>query len=179
MTLNVAFLLSLFQFMVALPVVMTRQGLSPAEYGRAMAVNGILIVLLSPWVGRLTAMLDAGRTLAVGALFVAAGYGAYGFCRTPLEFTTATAVWSLGEIVTIPVVSALVAKLSPPDLRGRYQGVFGTSFGTALALAPAVGGAVVGRLGAGVLWGGTATLCGLVAAGHLAAGRARRKAGVA
>jgi MFS family permease len=163
--------------MVALPVHMRDAGLSPAQYGRAMAVNGVLIVLLSPWAGRLAAAFEPGRVLAAGALLVGAGYAAYGACATPLEFTAATAVWSLGEIVTIPVVSALVAKLSPPDLRGRYQGVFGMSFGLALAVAPAVGGLVLGRLGARAVWAGTAGLQLLVAAGHLVAARARTRVG--
>ena len=179
MLLNAAFLVALFQFMVALPVVMSSLGLGPAEYGRAMAVNGVLIVACQPWMTRVTSRFDPARALALAALLVGAGYGAYAFCSTPLEFTLATAVWSMGEIVTIPIVSALVARLSPPDLRGRYQGAFGTSFGVALAAAPAVGGAVVGSLGAGVLWASVAVTCALVAAGHLAAGRARARAGVA
>ena len=179
MLLNAAFLVALFQFMVALPVVMSGLGLGPAEYGRAMAVNGVLIVACQPWMTRITSRFDPARALAVAALLVGAGYAAYALCATPLEFTLATALWSMGEIVTIPIVSALVATLSPPDLRGRYQGVFGTSFGVALAISPALGGAVVGRLGAGALWTGVAVTCALVAAGHVAAGRARARAGVA
>jgi MFS family permease len=178
MLLNAAFLVALFQFMVALPVVMSSLGLGPAEYGGVMAVNGVLIVACQPWMTRVTSRLDPARALAVAAVLVGAGYGAYTFCSTALQFTLATGVWSMGEIVTIPIVSALVARLSPPDLRGRYQGVFGTSFGVALVAAPALGGAVVGRLGAGALWAGVAVTCALVAAGHLAAGRARARAGV-
>ncbi len=172
--LNVAFLLSLFQFLVAVPLVMSRQGLAPADYGRAMAVNGLLIVLLQPLSGSLVRNRDPARILALAALLVAAGYGGYAFCDTAPEYAAATAVWSLGEILTMPVMSSLVAELSPPDLRGRYQGVFGLSFGAGMALAPALGGALLDRLGARALWGGAALLGVLVAAGHLAAGRMRR-----
>jgi MFS family permease len=178
MLLNLALLVGLFQFMLALPIVMAARGLGPADYGRTMAVNGILIGLCQPWMGRLTARLDPAHALAGAALLVGAGYGGYALATTPLAFLLATAVWSLGEIVTMPIVSALVARLSRPDLRGRYQGVFGTSFGGALALAPALGGAVLGRLGAGALWGGVVAICSAVAAGHVLAGRARARAGV-
>jgi MFS family permease len=139
-----------------------------------MAVNGLLIVLLQPLSGWLTRRHDPARVLAFAALLVAAGYGAYAFCATALAYAAATAIWSLGEILTMPVVSSLVAQLSPPDLRGRYQGLLGLSFGAGLALAPALGGAFLDSLGARALWGGAALLCVLVGAGHLAAGRARR-----
>lgn len=167
-------MVGLFQFMVALPVHMKALGLSEAKYGAAMAVNGVLIILLSPWAGRLAEKFTPSRVLAGGALLVGAGYAAYGACATPLQFTAATAVWSLGEIVTIPTLNAQVARLSPKDLRGRYQGLFGTSFGAALAVAPALGGFVLGRWGAGSIWLGTAALSVAVAVGHLIAGRARR-----
>lgn len=178
MLLNMAFLLGLFQFLVVLPIHMTERGLSAADYGHAMAVNGVLIMVLSPWAGRLTEVLDGGRILAAGALLVGAGYGAYAVASTPLEFTLATGVWSLGEIATLPVVSSLVAKLSPPLLRGRYQGAFMMSGGAALALAPAAGGIVAGRLGPVALFAGVTALGVAVAALHLAAGRARAAAGV-
>ena len=176
--LNVAFLLALFQFLVAVPLVMSRQGLAPSDYGLVMAVNGLLIVLLQPLSGPLLRRHDPARVLAFAAILVAAGYGGYAFCRTAPEYAAATAVWSLGEILTMPVTSSLVAELSPPELRGRYQGVFGLSFGAGLALAPALGGALLDRLGARVLWGGAALLAVLVAMGHLAAGRTRRAAGL-
>ena len=177
MGLNLGLLLGMFQFMVALPVVMARRGFTPAEYGRAMAVNGILIVLCQPWMGRVSARFAPAHALAGAALLVAAGYGGYAFAATPLQFTLATAVWSLGEIVTIPLVSALVAKLSPTDLRGQYQGVYGTSFGAALALAPALGGVVLARFGEAALWGGVVSTCIAVAVGHVLAGSARSRNG--
>lgn len=177
MGLNLVLLLGMFQFMVALPVVMARRGFTPAEYGRAMAVNGILIVLCQPWMGRISARFPPAHALAGAALLVAAGYGGYAFAATPLQFTLATAVWSLGEIVTIPLVSALVAKLSATDLRGQYQGVYGTSFGAALALAPAVGGLVLERFGEAALWGGVVSTCIAVAVGHVLAGGARSRTG--
>lgn len=176
--LNVAFLVALFQFMVALPVVMTRRGLTPAEYGRTMAVNGILIVSCQPWVGRAVARFRPAHVLALSAVLVGAGYGTYYFARTALEFVFATGLWSAGEILTIPTMQALIARLSPADLRGRYQGVFGTSFGAALAIAPALGGAVLGRFSEGGLWSAEVVWCLIVALGHLLAGRARVTAGL-
>jgi hypothetical protein len=52
------------------------------------------------------------------------------------------------------------------------------SGGAALALAPAAGGIVAGRLGPAALFAGVTALGVAVAALHLAAGRARAAAGV-
>lgn len=174
MLLNVTFLVALLQFMIAVPLAMTSQGLTPADYGRTMAVNGVLIAILQPFAARVTQGLDSARVLAFAALLVGAGYGAYAWCTSPWQFAAATGVWSLGEILTVPVVSALVAQLSPPDSRGRYQGLFSLSFGLAMAIAPVIGGVIVDGFGPAPLWAGILGLSCLVAAGHLAAGRARR-----
>jgi MFS family permease len=173
--LNVAFVVALFQFMVALPVAMADRGLSPADYGRVMAVNGVLIVLLQPASGRFAERFDTARVLALAALLVGAGYGAYAFATNALGYAAATAVWSLGEILAVPGVTSLVAKLSPSDLRGRYQGLLGLSFGAGLALAPALGGLVLERMGSRGLWTAVALLSALVAVGHIVVGRARRR----
>ncbi len=171
LVLNVAFLVALFQFMVAVPVTMTAQGLSPAAYGRAMAVNGVLIALLQPFASRLTSRFAPARVLAVAALLVGLGYGAYVFCTTGTEYAIATGVWSLGEILCVPTVSALVAQLAPAHLQGRYQGLLGLSFGLALTLAPVIGGAALESFGATWVWAGTLGLSTVVALTHLASGR--------
>jgi MFS family permease len=178
-SLNVGFLVVMFQCMVALPVSMAARGLTPAHYGAAMAVNGILILLLQPVAGRLTRDRDDGAVLAVAALLMGAGNGAYALCAAPWQFAAATGLWSLGEILTMPTLSGLVARLAPAELRGRYQGLLSLSFGAGLTLAPAIGGTALGIVGARVFWTGMAGLAAAVAAGHLQAGRARRRAAAA
>ncbi len=178
LVLNVVFLVGLFQFMLALPVVMVRRALTPADYGHAMMVNSILIMLLSPWVSRVSARVNPGRMLALGAVFCGTGYLSYSVCSSPWHYAAATGLWSLGEIVSLPTIMSLVSKMSPEDLRGRYQGLISVSFGAGLALAPAIGGTMVERFGPEVLWIAVACSSGLVALAHLAAGRARKSAGV-
>jgi len=139
-------------------------------------VNGTLIGLLQPWLSRRAAAFDAGRVLALAALLVALGYGGYAFAASAWAWGGATAVWTLGEILLFPSLAALVAALSPADLRGRYQGALSTVFGLGLAAAPPLGGLVLDRLGATPLWLGCAATCLLVALGHLLAAGPRRRA---
>ena len=47
-----------------------------------------------------------------------------------------------------------MADLAPAHLRGRYNGVFGTSFGAAALIAPILGTITLQHLGEGWLWWG-------------------------
>jgi len=70
------------------------------------------------------------------------------------------------------VAGALVAELAPAELRGRYAGAYGLTFGTAGFLAPIVGPTVLQVFGAPVLWTCCLVAGASVAAGYLALGRA-------
>ncbi len=170
---QLAFLLVFLQFGIALPIAMARHGLSPAQYGRVIAVNCVLIVLVQPWAGRFLERFDRAHVMALAALLVGTGYGAYRPCSTELQFALATAVWSLGEIAGLPTAAAVVADLAPADLRGRYQGMYGLSLGISMMAAPIVGGAMLQRFGPDALWSACFAAGIAVAAAHLYIGRGR------
>ena len=67
----------------------------------------------------------------------------------------------------------VAAALSPPALRGRYQGLNSLTWSIWTALAPILGGLILQKGGAVVLWVGCFGLCALAAAGQLLAGPAR------
>jgi MFS family permease len=173
--LQLVLMLPFLQFLVALPVDMARHGFGPETYGRVIAVNGVLIVALQPFASRLLGRFDSARVLAAGSALVGLGYGGYALCTTAWQWAAATAVWSLGEICVLPLAATVVAALSPPDLRGRYQGLYGLTWGTAMFASPALGAAVLGRLGPGPLWAACLAISLLVGLGHLLAGGARRR----
>ena len=110
----VVFLLVFWQFQVAAPLAMARDGLGPAAIGRVLMVNGIVIFAVQPFSARLLAAAISARVLAAAAALVGAGYGAYALCHGPASYAAATAIWSVGEVLTTPVASALVARLAPP-----------------------------------------------------------------
>ena len=142
----------------SLPLVIREDGLGPSGYGLAMALNGFLIVLVQPWVLQPISRMRRGRVLLAAALVQAVGFGGHAFADTVAEHAAAVAVWTLGEVLGAGLFGALVAGLAPAHLRGRYMGVFGTSFGIAALLAPAVGTAVLVGPGETALWGGAALL---------------------
>ncbi|MEW9548878.1 MDR family MFS transporter [Nonomuraea sp. NPDC050783] len=168
------------QTMTMLPVAMTKvAGLTAAQYGLAMALNGVLIVVVQPLVSGWLGRRDPARTFALGLAVMGAGFALTAFAGSTPALAATIAVWTAGEIVTAGIAGTIVAGLAPAHLRGRYAGLFGLAWSAAAVLAPLLGGPLL-ELGARALWftiGGI----GLVSAlGMLALGpaiRRRRQAG--
>ncbi|GAA0921015.1 MFS transporter [Streptomyces thermoalcalitolerans] len=136
-----------------LPVAMGRAGFTPADYGLAIAVNGILIVALQIPVTRFIQHRDPRRLLIVSSLLAGYGFGLTAFAGSVGVFALTVCVWTLGEMINAPTQTGLVVRLSPVHGRGRYQGVYTLSWSVAALVAPLVSGAVIDRFGAGWLWG--------------------------
>ena len=138
---------------VTLPLDMQAHGLTSADYGMAIAVNGILIVALSIQVSHAASNWPRFRAMAVAALFLGTGFGLNMFARNLLPFYFLTvAVWTMGEITASAVAPALIADLSPIELRGLYQGIFGSAWGLSFFIGPMLGGWVYEHLGPTALW---------------------------
>lgn len=163
-----------WQFMFAVPLAMKRQGLGAERFGQVVAVNCLLCVLVQPLAARQLSRHSPTRVLALASLLMGAGYGAYALCTTTLQYLWATGLWSLGEVLGLPAASALVARLAPPDLRGRYQGSFTLTYALSMTLAPIAGGAIIARAGTGPLWLSCAAVGLCVASAQLSLDPAQR-----
>ncbi len=138
---------------VTLPLDMQVHGLASADYGLAIAMNGILIVALSIQVSNAASNWPRFRAMAAAALFLGTGFGLNMFARNLLPFYFLTvAVWTLGEITASAVAPAIIADLSPIELRGLYQGIFGSAWGLSFFIGPVLGGWVYEHIGSTALW---------------------------
>jgi MFS family permease len=161
---------------VTLPLDMQANGMRPDQYGLAIALNGALIVLVNIPVSNWAVRWPRFLALAVAALLLGLGYGLTSIARNLAFYALTVAVWTLGEIAASAVAPAVVADLSPVELRGLYQGVFGAAWGLSFFLGPMVGGWVYEHWSARVLWLGCLALGGLLSLGYLAlAGPAHRR----
>jgi MFS family permease len=163
------------QVNVTLPVDMHAHGISDRGYGMLVAINGVLIVLLQPLVGEHLGRVRGSRVMAVASLLVGIGFGMNALGGTVALYAMGISIWTLGEIGGAPVASAVIAELAPKHLRGRYQGAFTLSVGTAAFLAPLVGSFVLARAGSRGLWLGCLAACMLCAALHLAIAPSRSR----
>ncbi|NRQ39360.1 MFS transporter [Nonomuraea sp. NN258] len=161
------------QTMTMLPVAMAKV-MSMEQFGLAMALNGVLIVIVQPLVSDWLGRRDAARTLALGIAVMSVGFALTAFVSSTSWLAVTIVVWTVGEIITAGIAGTVVAALAPAHLRGRYAGLFGFAWSAAAVLAPLLGGPLL-ELGPGALWftiGGV----GLVsAAGMLLLGPAIRR----
>ena len=132
---------------VSLPLDMQSHGLGPHQYGTAIAVNGFLIILITIPVSNMAAKWRRFETMALSAIFLGLGFGFTALATSLPLFVISVAIWTLGEIMSTSVAPAIIADLSPVDLRGLYQGIFGSAWGMAYFLGPLAGGWVYENLG--------------------------------
>lgn len=155
-----------FQHLTGLPDDMHHKGFLPEQYGFSIAANGILIVLMQPWITNRVKHRSPGGILALSALVVGIGFGLTTWAESVPSYVLTVAIWTVGEMMMAPVNSTLVATLSPSALRGRYQGAFTLTWSLAAMLAPLVSTAVIPRAGHSALWFGCFVSALLAAVGH-------------
>ncbi|WP_409471186.1 MDR family MFS transporter [Streptomyces sp. HC307] len=151
---------------VGLPIAMGEAGFAPADYGMAIAVNGVLIVALQIPVTRFIEHRDPRRLLVISSLLAGYGFGLTAFAGSVGVFALTVCVWTLAEIVNAPTQTGLVVHLSPVHGRGRYQGMYTMSWSVAGLVAPLMSGFVIDRFGAEWLWGLCAAVGTLAALGY-------------
>ncbi|ANS66136.1 integral membrane transport protein [Streptomyces lincolnensis] len=167
---GLSFLIALVfqQGSVGLPVAMGEAGFTPADYGVAIAVNGVLIVALQIPVTRFIEHRDTKRLLVVSSLLAGYGFGLTAFAGSLGLFALTVCVWTLGEMINAPTQTGLVVRLSPTHGRGRYQGMYTLSWSVAGLIAPLMSGVVIDRYGAEWLWGLCAVVGTVAAIGYAA-----------
>ncbi len=159
---------------VTLPVDMQSHGLGPREYGLAVAVNGLLIVLVSLPISHAAGRWPRFGAMAGASLLVGLGFGFQAFADSLPLYALAVAIWTLGEIAAAAVAPAIIADLAPIERRGLYQGVYGSSWSLAFFVGPVLGGRILQDLGAATLWLGCLGLGVVLAGGYLALGALAR-----
>jgi MFS family permease len=147
--------IAFMQGMSTLPIYIRQSGFSNLEFGLLMSVNGFLIFLLqlpmTHWLIRFDAML----VVIAGGILIAIGFG---LCALSIGFAylaMTVAIWTLGEILQAPFKHSIVTDMAPVDLRARYLGLFSMCYGLAMTIGAPLGGEVLSRFGATVLWSGT------------------------
>ncbi|MGV9450051.1 MDR family MFS transporter [Streptomyces sp. NPDC003635] len=165
---GLSFLVALIfqQGMVGLPVAMGEAGFTPADYGLAIAVNGVLIVVLQIPVTRFIEHRDPGRLLVISSVLAGYGFALTAFAGSVGVFALTVCVWTLAEIVNAPTQTSLVVRLSPTHGRGRYQGMYTMSWAVASLVAPLLSGFVIDRWGAAWLWALCAVIGTVAGAGY-------------
>ena len=153
---------------VTLPLDMQAGGFSPDNYGLVIAVNGALIVLITLQLSKTVNRWPRFAAMALSALLLGAGFGITGLADTLTIYALSVAVWTLGEIIGASVAPAIISDLAPVELRGLYQGIFGSAWGLSFFVGPVVGGFFYEKFGPAALWMGCLVLGCILSLGYLA-----------
>jgi MFS family permease len=146
-----------FQSQTTFPLHVRASGLSDADYGLLISLNGLAIVLFELPLVAITQRFPYRPVLTLGSLLVGLGFALNAVANDLPELAFTVLIWTLGEIIYAPVASAYVADIAPEHLRGRYQGAWGLTWGLAYVFAPALGAAIFAWSSDG-LW----LICGLL-----------------
>ncbi len=142
-----------FQHESTLPIFCVKElGMNPSTYGLIFTVNAGLIIFLELPLNVATSHWSMKKTLVVGSLLFAVGFGSLMFASTVWHVVATVVVWTFGEMITFPGAAAYVSEISPKKSQGVYMGLFTSSFGLAFLLGPWAGALVMHHMGSTSLW---------------------------
>ncbi|RME80315.1 MAG: MFS transporter [Caldilineae bacterium] len=135
----------------------------PQGYGYLLSMNAALVVLFQFPITRRLSRYPSMAMMALGSVLLAVGFGMYAFVTSVMLFFVAMIVLTVGEMIVIPEAQAVVARLAPETMRGRYMAVYGLSWTVPTIFGPTLAGAVMDYWDPRWVWHG-ALLFGLAAA---------------
>jgi MFS family permease len=136
---NFTIALLFFQIASTFGLLVIHLGLSAATYGAIVSLNGVLVVCFELPIITITRRFPARRVMAAGYLLCGLGYSLNAFAHTIPALVGCMVLFTLGEMVMMPMSSAYLANLAPAHMRGRYMGVSGLTWALALIIGPAAG----------------------------------------
>lgn len=142
-----------FQHQSTMPLFMTGPlGLNATHFGIVMTINTLLIITTEIPLNAMTAHWPHRQSMAVGALFFALGFGGMALVRDVWGIGLTVVVWTIGEMILFPALSAYIADISPPSKTGEYMGLYMMTFSVAFALGPLAGTQLMEAWGAHAVW---------------------------
>jgi len=154
--------------MVLLPVYAKENfGVPEQQFGFIMATNAAMVVFLQYAVTRISERFHHLSVLAVGSLFYAIGVGSVAFGTGFASFLISMVILTIGEMIMIPTSTALAANLAPHDMRGRYMGIYGLTWGLGFGIGPVIGGLLNDHLAPVMIWYGGLVMGLLAVVGFL------------
>jgi len=153
-------------------------GITTEYYGYMLSMNAVIVVLFQFAVTRRVKVWPEFLAMAIGTALYAIGFGMYGFTSVYPMFLVAMVIITIGEMIVAPVGQALVARMSPEAMRGRYMAIFGFSWAIPSMVGPLLAGLTMDNLDPRWVWYsvgviGIVTALGFVGLGRVMARRER------
>jgi MFS family permease len=128
-----------FQTHSTLPLYINQQGYTPATYGALISINGVMIVLFELGITVWAQRFAPRPLIALGYALSGIGLALTGIAHGIPALAATVVVWTLGEMIFAPATSAFVANIAPEEYRGRYNGVWVTTWSVGMVFGPTLG----------------------------------------
>jgi len=143
-----------FQLTSTVPVFLVRYLRLPESFfGTVFTLNTLMIVALEVPLNNATYHWTHRRTLTLGALLYAIGFGSFALARGAAGIFAAVAVWTFGEMILMPGSAAYASEIATAGRRGEYMGLYTMSFSFAFSVGPWLGAILLETHGPQMLWG--------------------------
>jgi MFS family permease len=139
-------------------------GVSEKDFAYILSLNATMVVLFQFSITRRITLYRPLVVMATGAVLYGLGFAMYGFVSWYGFFLLAMVIITLGEMLVSPVSQAIVARLAPEDMRGRYMAVYGFSWLIPFAIGPFLAGLIMDNYQPNWVWY-LAGIVGLIASG--------------
>lgn len=152
---SIFMVLAYMQMNITLPVFLRDiHGLPESGYGLLLSLNASMVVLFQFWITRRIKKFAPMKIMAWGMVIYAFGFSMYGYVSAYWLFIVAMVIITIAEMIVSPTSQAVVAKLSPEDMRGRYMAVFGFSWTIPNAIGPLLAGLIMDNYNPNWIWYG-------------------------
>ncbi len=131
--------LCIHQMVSTYGVHVTSLGFGDATYGLLLSSNGIMVLCFELPLTRVSRRYPPVRMMAAGYACIGAALVTNVFVVGGPGLFLGMALFTLGEMLFAPMVSAFVSGLAPATMRGRYVGAWAMFNSTAMFLAPNLG----------------------------------------
>ncbi|MFP3312708.1 MAG: MFS transporter [Acidilobus sp.] len=142
--------------------------ISTSYSGALLAINGLMVVLLQDAIAKRVSAHSPAKSLAVGMAIYGLGYGLMPMINDVAAAAIDIALITLGEMIVMPVSSAVAAELSSPRSRGSHMGLYGIANSVGRNLASALFAAAAYSLGISYGWVLMASIAMASSVGYLA-----------
>jgi DHA1 family tetracycline resistance protein-like MFS transporter len=134
-----------------------RFGFDAAHIGYLLSAFGVLgVVVQGGMVGPIVRVLGERRTLSIGLLFAAAGWGGSALTHSLPVFVSMLVPGAIGIGLCNATLSSLVSKAAGPHEQGRVQGAAGALESLGRTMGPVWGNGSLQRFGEGSAYGSAA-----------------------
>lgn len=126
--------------------------MSGKYYGRLASFNGLLVILFTPLMTKLTENIKNIRCMVYGCALYAVGFGMLAVTNSMGLFYTSVFVFTIGEIVLSISASPFIVNHTPASHRGRMNAVLPIIMSAGFMIGPMVMGKIIMKTGIATGW---------------------------